>query len=592
MTGIENVWAPTRSALLPGCWAGLLFGAISLAALYVPGVPLALFALVPMAWAALRVEGSGRTLMLGLLVGVCPYWFVQQWWTWSITALGTLPLVLYLSLTTAAPVWAARWILRRGRGLPAAAVFASSWTAMEWLRGEWLLGGYAWGFVGHPLIEFAPARWLGSQVGVLGVGFACAAFGASIVLFREREHRSLSALARVGVCLVTLVVLLWMGQRGAGELERAADRKLTAGLVQTNVPQDNKIAWSVDQQLTDFQRFAALSYDAVRRARPDIIVWPETMVPGPGLDAATLQAVRDAGLTFQLEQPVQMGEQRLDRITASAYAEALESLQRDLGVPMVVGAESLRGARVVEKSAKELGVRDQPADAVFAFVEQDARFNSAFMIRSGRIEERRYDKVRRTPMGEYVPMLDKLPEFRDAVTGLAASGARLDLAPGTERTVFDIALGDGSRARVVTPICFESASASHCRWLCFDGSRRRADAMVCLTNDGWFGSSKLGRVQHLTLARWRCVESATPMLRCANTGISACIDATGKVIARGVDGARAELNLDGVLSAGVSLPPPASTTGAAMLGDAAGWGSLLLVAVYAARIRKPGTRAG
>jgi apolipoprotein N-acyltransferase len=585
-----NAKASTRaqSAFLHACAAGLLFSAISLGALSITSVPLAAVALVPLAWAVLRVSGTGWSFFLGLLLGVSPWWFVQQWWTWRITAFGTVPLVMYLSLTTAAPVWGARWVLQRRGDLPAIAVFATAWTGIEWLRGEWLLGGYAWGFVGHPLIDFSPARWLGSQIGVLGVGFACAAVSMAVVLVRDTERWTRWSLGRVGAGSLLLAALLWMGQRSTSEAGRETGRMLRAGLVQTNVPQSNKVAWSVDQQLSDYQRFAALSYDASRGGKPDLIVWPETMVPGPGLDGATLRAARDAGLVFFLEKPVFVGEEKLDRITATAYAEALETLQSDLGVPMLVGAESLLGARVVEKTAKELGAKDQPDDAVFAFVEQDARFNSAFLVRDGTIEANKYDKVRRTPMGEYVPLLDAFPKFRDAVTGLAADGARLDLAAGKERTVFAIPLADGSTARVVTPICFESASSSHCRRLCFDGSQRRADAMVCLTNDGWFGSSRLARGQHLTLARWRCVETATPMLRCANTGVSAAIDATGKVIARGVDGAREEVNLDGVLSARVALPASTTTTGAVLLGDAAGWGSLLLFALYAVASLKPG----
>jgi apolipoprotein N-acyltransferase len=71
---------------------------------------------------------------------------------------------------------------------------------------------------------------------------------------------------------------------------------------------------------------------------------------------------------------------------------------------------------------------------------------------------------------------------------------------------------------------------------------------VNLTNDGWFSTSDAGRRQHLQLARWRCLETGTPMLRSANTGISAVIDERGRLLAKGVDGTAQDTNIDGVLS--------------------------------------------
>ncbi|MDD3668968.1 MAG: apolipoprotein N-acyltransferase [Alphaproteobacteria bacterium] len=172
-----------------------------------------------------------------------------------------------------------------------------------------------------------------------------------------------------------------------------------------------------------------------------------------------------------------------------------------------------------------------------------------------------YDKSHLVPFGEYTPMrgilpFDKIVPFEtDFVEGNGIATLHVPKAPP------------------VSPlVCYE---------IIFPGRVARKNPrpgwIVNVTNDGWYGVSA-GPHQHLAAARMRAVEEGLPVVRAANTGISAVIDPHGRIVAR------LELDTAGVLDA--DLPQPLAPTPYAGGGDGIPLGLCALVLLAARRRKK------
>lgn len=131
-----------------------------------------------------------------------------------------------------------------------------------------------------------------------------------------------------------------------------------------------------------------------------------------------------------------------------------------------------------------------------------------------------YDKHHLVPFGEYVPFGDLV--FR--LTGITAFAAQegYGYTPGTGPAVLDL----GPRlGRVLPLICYEAVFASIPR-----AAPGRADWILQITNDAWFGTLT-GPWQHYAQARLRATEQGLPLIRVANTGVTAVVDAHGREVA-------------------------------------------------------------
>jgi apolipoprotein N-acyltransferase len=531
-----------------------------------------LVAVVPLGWATMNL-GPGqkrRALLVGL--GVWPFWLWVQSYLAEVAFPGYVGFSIYLAVFDAGFVLIGAWLHRRlaggagGGGIGRVAApfaLAAWWASLSFLKGEMILQGYPWFQLAHPLIDVAWVSAWASWLGVYFASFLVALLGFAALAASRRSTRA------GGVAGLVVVAAALAG--GAVEASRAVPvtRTVRVGVVQTQVPQNNKNAWKVADKVKDFERFIALTRQAGGgESKPRLILWPETMFPGMALNASALDAEREARLAWTIDTPT--GPLRLG---TTSFHDTLITVQAELGVPMIVGAIAVEGLTIDTASGGRVKLKSEH------------RYNSAFLIYDGIVREARYDKMVLTPFGEVIPYLWRFPWLQKWVVGLGAEGMEFDLAYGQRPTVLMVPEEGQPPLRVVTPICYEATVAPLCRALAFGPEGRRADFMASLSNDGWFGSMPGGREQHLLFARWRCVELGLAMVRSVNTGVSAVIDARGRMIARGP-----AVDTDGVLVADVPVTSEEFRTLYSRVGEVFGWGCVgawLVVLVAAWRRGEP-----
>lgn len=175
-----------------------------------------------------------------------------------------------------------------------------------------------------------------------------------------------------------------------------------------------------------------------------------------------------------------------------ALLDALRALSAEHRVPLLIGSMDL-----VEGSDLRT--------PVFT--------NTAFLVTERGITER-YDKMHLVPFGEFVPLA--------GVLGFVRSWAQFitEMKPGTRAVVFP-----GPPAPFGVVICYEGIFPDLARRFVRAGAR----LMVNMTNDAWFGRTG-GPLQHLAMYPFRAVEHRIAIVRAANTGVSAIIAPSGRIV--------------------------------------------------------------
>ncbi len=341
-------------------------------------------------------------------------------------------------------------------------------TTTEWLRGH-VLTGFPWNLLGQAAGASDVSIQLASVVGVYGLTFlVIVAAAAPVLLVDEPQIRP-----RWRVAMLSLAAIVVIGDLGFGAVRLSGAPAAGEGLqpgVKLRIVQpaiDQSVKWSPEYREKTLETLISLT---------DSKTGPDTL----GVMSFTHVVWPETALPFFLtEEP-----------------EALARIA-DLLPP---GTTLITGAPRVEPS------------------EHGRRFyNSIYVIDDGGRILDAYDKSHLVPFGEYLPLEDW---FKAA--GLSR------ILPG----IGGFSAGPGLRNLSVPG--FAGAGALVCYEIIFPGAAtapgQRPAVLVNLTNDGWFGHTT-GPHQHLDQARMRAVEEGLPVIRAANTGISAVIDGYGRIVA-------------------------------------------------------------
>jgi len=152
----------------------------------------------------------------------------------------------------------------------------------------------------------------------------------------------------------------------------------------------------------------------------------------------------------------------------------------------------------------------------------DELYNTITLMKGSTESYQMYRKMHLVPLGEYIPFRKAFPLFEWIAGGIIGA----DFTPGESYETLTIEK-DGTEIGIIPLICFEDTISRHARKFI----KPEPQIMVNVTNDGWFYESA-EPTQHFNNAIFRAIELRRPLIRAANTGVSAFIDERGSVYDR------------------------------------------------------------
>ena len=432
--------------------------------------PCAWFGFVPVFF-ALEDKSLKQAFLLLFLTGAI-FWSGIIYWLVHVTLIGTIMLILYLSLYFGIFGLIIRPFTRKST--PFSLIFIPSlWVFLEYVRGH-LFTGFPWALLGYSQYLNLPVIQIADITAVWGVSFLVMLTNTAIVeIIWASKNRIWPRVKLTSILLVLFLILsLTYGYVKLLPDKNSINKEsVKISLIQGNIPQllkwDAQYAGFILDRYNELTRIAALD-------KPELIVWPEAAVPGI------------------------LGEDNW-------VFEQVCSLSKEIKIPLLAGA-------VVK--------------------ENEDYFGSAILIDSSGEIKQRYDKLHRVPFGEYIPLkrffpfLSKVVPIGDIQKGKDYTIFKI---PNSKFQISNKSQISNPKYQTYNNFavldCFEDVFPELAREFTLKG----ADFLVNITNDAWYKRTS-APYQHLQASIFRAVENRRYLARAANTGVSGFIAPTGRII--------------------------------------------------------------
>ncbi len=383
---------------------------------------------------------------------------------------------------------------RRGLFLLSLFALPSAWAVLEWIRTEIPVWGFGWNLLAYSQSGKIEIASFANLVGAYGV--------SSLILLGNLTgffiiHLILTR--KKSEILTTLFSITLFALVLGFHFKYQVTHKLpqdSHSSIRAAVIQGNipqNVKWNPQNRSAILDTYEKLSRFVGYDKKLDLIIWPEAAFPG---------------------------YLNLDR-----QQERVFNLERELGVPILLGSPHM-----------------EPPTG-----NQEIAYNSAYLIDYKMSLQDRYDKVRLVSFGEYIPWRWLFGPL--GLERFAYSLGVSDFVAGKEVKVFSLKSKTEHRFSVL--ICFEDTFP----YLARQAVDKGAQFLIVITNDAWFSKSAAA-YQHLQASIFRAIENDVPVIRSANTGVSAFVDNQGVVLDRIKDKRGYDTFIAGGLARSVSLGGP------------------------------------
>ncbi len=422
-------------------------------------------------------KGFGYAYLAGLVACL-----IQFNWVASVSWLGAVLLPAYLAVYWGLfGVFAAKignpWKSGKPeRILTTSFCHGAVWAGCELLRG-WVITGISWNVLGTALHDMPRMAQAADLLGVVGLSLALVFFQAVVA-----QSVALKKWLPVAVAAAVMGMMAVYGTvRMRMEHQRESIRLRTL-LVQLNIPMEAaRMLW------TDVEMHMAYEEETLAGLKstptlPDWVMWPECALTG------RILRTDDGGWGMW-----QINHDTIEQVRTAGPFQ------------LIYGVNELEAEVVPE------GMVPKPRGKAW----------NSLAVMTPENDLQTYRKEHLVIFGETIPFIDSLPFLKKIYEEQSGAEFGGSFTPGDKFDPLRVPVG-GKSVGAIPTVCFEDSVPRLMRRFIRPGPQ----VIVNVTNDGWFRESAAAE-QHFQYARFRAIEFRRPMLRSANSGVSAAIDTTG-----------------------------------------------------------------